>query len=218
MIGASGQAPTGGVGSIGRMLEERRCSRLGYSVWKSSSPRASRRAGLKTGKEGERTMKKILLSLPAFALALVLAAPVSAWWMPSNDELEVSSSNNALVTNNTTATSKTGGNTTLFNKGMMSGNISTGYAGSMAESHLTLNGNASGISAPCNCYDDVTVKSKNNAFVMNTTMATSKTGGNKTVGNGGYIFGGGSGNVTSGAAESAAGSWLVVNSNLTSLP
>jgi hypothetical protein len=163
-------------------------------------------------------MKKIFMVLPAFALALALAAPVSAWWMPSNDELKVSSSNNAAVVNATTATSKTGGNTTLFNKGMMSGNISTGSAGSIAESHLTLNGNATGISAPCNnCYDDVTVKSKNNAFVMNTTNATSMTGGNKTVGNGGYVFGGGSGNVASGAAESAAGSWLVVNSNITSL-
>ncbi|MBP9751761.1 MAG: hypothetical protein KBD19_02785 [Candidatus Moranbacteria bacterium] len=162
-------------------------------------------------------MKKILLSLPAFALALALAAPVSAWWMPSNDELEVSSSNSASVFNNTTATSKTGGNMTLFNKGMMSGNISTGNAGSIAESHLTLNGNATGIGAPCNCYDDVVVKSKNNAFVMNTTNATSMTGGNKTIGNGGYVFGGGSGNVASGAADSAAGSWLVVNSNITSL-
>lgn len=162
-------------------------------------------------------MKKILTMLPGLALALLLAMPAMAFPyfpMPSHDELNVSSSNGAMVTNEVSATSDTGSNHTMFNGGSFSGNIATGPAYSGATSGLAVNSNSTGVSAPCNCYDDVTVKSSNHAYVTNLVGAGSYTGGNGTMGNGGF-FGGGSGNIATGAAASGATSWTAVNSNMT---
>lgn len=162
-------------------------------------------------------MKKIFMVLPAFALALALAAPAFAQpprpQGPSHDDLVVKSSNSAFVTANTTASSNTGFNSASMNLG--GGNIMTGMAGSSSGSNLSVNSNLTRASVPCNCYDDVTIKSRNSAVVMSNTSANSNTGGNKTMLNvGGYL---GGGNIMTGAAGSEAGSWTVVNSNVTSL-
>lgn len=162
-------------------------------------------------------MKKILMTLPVFAFAMAFAASASAYNMPwyhhSDDDLNVSSYNSAFVIDNTSASSNTGGNHTGMNFG--GGNIMTGGAGSLAESNLGVNSNLTAANVPCNCYDDVTIKSKNHAFVKANTTANSNTGGNGTMFNVGGFFGGG--NIATGAASSAAGSWTVVNSNVTSL-
>ena len=160
--------------------------------------------------------------LPAFAFAFAFAASASAYsfWMPSNDELKVYSSNSAHIYNTTEAKSDTGDNSTMFNKGSGSGNIVTGAALSLAESTLAVNSNMTTLGAPCNCFDDVTVKSKNSAFVVNKTEANAETGENTTMGNGSHgwmWFSGGSnnGNILTGAASSGATSWTIVNSNVT---
>lgn len=157
-------------------------------------------------------MKKLFMVLPAFVLAMAVAASASAFLF-SDDELKIKSSNSAVVTSNTSAASNTGGNHTGMNFG--GGNILTGSAGSLAKSHLGVNSNLTAMSAPCNCYDDVTVKSRNSAIVLSNTSAASNTGSNGTMFNvGGYL---GGGNIMTGGASSAAGSWTVVNSNVTAL-
>lgn len=161
-------------------------------------------------------MKKILTILPAVALLLLLAAPADAWMRRSNDELKVYNSNSAMVIDTTTANASTGGNKTMFNGGSFSGNIATGAAGATAGSELGVNENYTSVSAPCNCYDDVTVKSRNNAFVIDTTTANASTGGNLSMMNGGYR-GFGSGNIATGPAGATAVSWAAVNSNVTVL-
>ncbi len=162
--------------------------------------------------------------LPALALAFAFAAPASAngdghWWMHFNDELNVQSSNNANVYNVTKAESDTGDNSTFLNYGFGSGNIVTGAAMAGADSGLFVNSNMTTLGAPCDCFDDVTITSANNAVVYNKTKAEAETGENTTTGNGGYFddwyYGGGSGNIVTGAAVAGATSWTVVNSNVT---
>lgn len=168
-------------------------------------------------------MKKMFMVLPAFALAFAFAASASAFYFPTfNDELVVKSYNNAHIYNTTEAKSDSGDNSTMFNKGSGSGNIVTGSALSLSESNLAVNSNVTTLGAPCNCFDDVTVKSKNHAFVINKTMAEAETGDNSTVGNGSHgwmWFSGGSnnGNIMTGASQAGASSWTLVNSNVTGL-
>jgi hypothetical protein len=175
-------------------------------------------------------MKKILLSLPAFALAMALAFPVMAYsrgYMPrhSDDDLNVSSNNSANVTNNVDSWSSTGRNSV---RGGDDSTILTGIADSFAKSGTEANYNATDISgAGCNCFDDVTVRSSNRATVMNNVNAGSKTGGN--VVSGGYSMpnvrsfghhpsrGGDDSLVDTGDAISTAESWTMVNTNMTKL-
>lgn len=167
-------------------------------------------------------MKKILMTLPVFAFAMAFAASASAstsfpHWMFGNDELTVSSYNSAHIYNTTEAKSDTGDNSTSYNKGSGSGNILTGSALSVSASDLRVNSNMTTLGAPCDCFDDVTVTSTNNAFVMNKTEANAETGENTAMGNGGWWLFGGSdnGNILTGAASSGATSWTIVNSNVT---
>lgn len=165
-------------------------------------------------------MKKILMALPVFAFAMAFATSASAFYFPmwgGNDDLTVSSSNSANIYNTTEAKSDTGDNSTVYNKGSGSGNIMTGSALSLSESNLAVNSNMTTLGAPCDCFDDVTVTSTNNAFVINKTEANAETGENTAMGNGGWWLFGGSdnGNILTGAASSGATSWTIVNSNVT---
>jgi hypothetical protein len=171
-------------------------------------------------------MKKILMTLPAFALALALAAPVSATWRSSNDELNVTSRNSANVTNNVDSWSSTGRNSVRGGSG--DSTILTGLADSFAKSGTEANYNATDLrGAGCNCFDDVTVRSSNRATVTNNVSAESKTGGN--VISGGYSkpnvrsFGHHSSRgsddslIHTGNAISTSESWTMLNTNMTSL-
>lgn len=165
-------------------------------------------------------MKKILMTLPVFAFAMAFAASASAFYFPmwgGNDELTVSSSNNAHIYNTTEAKSDTGDNSTSYNKGSGSGNILTGSALSVSASDLRVNSNMTTLGAPCDCFDDVTVTSTNNAFVINKTEANAETGENTATSNGGWWFFGGnnSGNIATGGTQSSATSFTLVNSNVT---
>lgn len=160
-------------------------------------------------------MKKILMLAPALALALVVASSAEAssrYRMDHDDTLSVNNRNSAVIISATDATSDSGNN-------VGAGDIETGRADSMATSRVDANYNETVVTAPCDCYDDLSVRNENRAFVKQDTSATSDTGDNRSVGS---VRSGRFGDwhstvgtITSGESISTAESITMVNSNVT---
>lgn len=173
-------------------------------------------------------MKKILMTLPVFAFAMAFAASASATYYHhrSSDDLNVRSSNYADIENDVEATSDSGDNRIRGGRG--DNTILTGRADSLATSETEANSNGTDLSGVnCNCFDDVTVRSNNRAYVDNDVEAKSDSGDNSIRGGGhsmpsarslnvgGHSRGGGDNLIDTGDAIATADSWTLVNSNVT---
>lgn len=119
-------------------------------------------------------MKKVLMLMPAFALAFALAASADARGGRSNDDLGVSNYNTAHIHQDVDADSDSGDNRASR------GDITTGRADALANGSIDVNRNSASVRAACMCYDDITVRNTNRMYVNQDVDADADSGDNST--------------------------------------
>lgn len=152
---------------------------------------------------------KLVTAGAAAALFASSAMPALAfggdwgWGGRSNDELTLRQKNTAVVVNSveTEANSgdnEIGGGKLVFQK--------TGDAMAAAEVTTMANSNVAGV-AGCGCFDDVTIKQRNSAFVFNKVETEANTGDNE-IGGGRFVM------QKTGDALAASSVATIVNENV----